>query len=74
MLSREEGWIRDGKGGKDRVTMLPAVVTAPRSAAASKKPCESARAFLLEGGSTLAEAVMPLTRPRRAEQLALFGD
>lgn len=29
---------------------------------------------LLEGGSTLAEAVMPLTRPRNAEQLALFGD
>lgn len=29
---------------------------------------------LLEGGSTLAEAVMPLTRPKRAEQLALFGD
>lgn len=29
---------------------------------------------LLEGGSTLAEAVMPLTRPPRAQQLALFGD
>lgn len=29
---------------------------------------------LLSGGSTLAEAVMPLTRPRQAEQLALFGD
>jgi len=29
---------------------------------------------LLNGGSTLAEAVMPLTRPRKAEQLALFGD
>ncbi len=29
---------------------------------------------LLEGGSTLAEAIMPLTRPRKAEQLVLFGD
>lgn len=29
---------------------------------------------LLEGGSTLAEAVLPLTRPQKAEQLVLFGD
>ena len=29
---------------------------------------------LLFGGSTLAEAVMPLTRPKSANQLALFGD
>ncbi len=29
---------------------------------------------LLEGGSTMAEAVLPLTRPQRAEQLVLFGD
>lgn len=29
---------------------------------------------LLQGGSTLAEAILPLTRPERAEQLALFGD
>ena len=29
--------------------------------------------LLLKGGSTLAEAVLPLTRPHRAEQLALFG-
>ena len=29
---------------------------------------------LLEGGSTLSEAVLPLTRPAEAEQLALFGD
>jgi hypothetical protein len=29
---------------------------------------------LLSGGSTLAEAVMPLTRPKNAEQLVLFGD
>lgn len=29
---------------------------------------------LLEGGSTLAEAVLPLTRPERAEQLMLFAD
>lgn len=29
---------------------------------------------LLQGGSTLAEAILPLTRPEKAEQLALFGD
>jgi predicted ATPase len=29
---------------------------------------------LLTGGSTLAEAIMPLTRPKQAEQLALFGE
>jgi predicted ATPase len=29
---------------------------------------------LLEGGVRLAEAVMPVTRPEKAEQLALFGD
>lgn len=30
--------------------------------------------MLLNGGSTLSEAVMPLTRPKSAQQLALFGD
>jgi predicted ATPase len=29
---------------------------------------------LLDGGSTMSEAVMPLTRPKEAAQLALFGD
>ena len=29
---------------------------------------------LLDGGSTLSEAVIPLTRPKDAEQLALFGE
>ena len=29
---------------------------------------------LLAGGSTLADAVMPLTRPRKAHQLVLFGE
>jgi hypothetical protein len=29
---------------------------------------------LLAGGSTLAEAVLPLTRPKKADQPALFGD
>lgn len=29
---------------------------------------------LLHGGSTLSEAVMPLTRPKAAQQLAFFGD
>lgn len=30
--------------------------------------------LLLDGGLTMAEAVMPLTRPERAEQLMLFGE
>lgn len=30
--------------------------------------------ILLEGGLTLADAIIPLTRPARVEQLALFGD
>lgn len=29
---------------------------------------------LLEGGETIADAVLPRAKPRRAEQLALFGD
>lgn len=29
---------------------------------------------ILEGGSNLAEAVMPLTRPENVQQMALFGD
>ena len=29
---------------------------------------------LLAGGSTLADAVMPLTRPHKAHQLVLFGE
>ena len=29
---------------------------------------------LLDGGSTLSEAIMPLTRPKEAAQIALFGD
>jgi len=29
---------------------------------------------LLEGGATLAETVLPRTAPKRASQLALFGE
>lgn len=29
---------------------------------------------LLEGGTTIGEAVLPLTAPRRSEQLSMFGD
>jgi hypothetical protein len=29
---------------------------------------------LLQGGMTLADAVIPKTRPARADQLTLFGD
>lgn len=31
-------------------------------------------AALLEGGDSMAEAILPRAKPRRAEQLALFGD
>jgi hypothetical protein len=30
--------------------------------------------LLLEGGLSMADAVMPLTKPTKADQLALFGE
>ncbi|MDZ4684137.1 MAG: AAA family ATPase [Planctomycetaceae bacterium] len=63
--------LRDEGIGLDEVLLLTPSPEGTRvSTAASFVEVKD----LLDGGSTLAEAVMPLTRPRRAEQLALFGD
>lgn len=63
--------LRDEGIGLDEVLLLtPSPEGTKVSTAASFVEVKD----LLDGGSTLAEAVRPLTRPRRAEQLALFGD
>ncbi len=63
--------LRDEGIGLDQVLLLtPSPEGTTVRAAASFPEVHD----LLAGGSTLAEAVMPLTRPKRAEQLALFGD
>lgn len=63
--------LRDEGIGLDEVLLLTPSPegTNVRTAASFREVTD-----LLSGGSTLAEAVMPLTRPKRAEQLALFGD
>lgn len=63
--------LRDEGIGLDEVLLLT-----PGPEGTSIRPASSVADVkdLLEGGSTLAEAVMPLTRPKRAEQLALFGE
>jgi predicted ATPase len=63
--------LRDDGIGLDEVLVL--------RPGAEGTQVSSANAFedvkdLLSGGSTLAEAVMPLTRPQKAEQLVLFGE
>jgi predicted ATPase len=63
--------LRDEGIGLDEVLLLTPSPEGTRvSTAANFREVND----LLSGGSTLAEAVMPLTRPKRAEQLALFGD
>ncbi len=63
--------LKDEGIGLDEVLLLiPGPEGTEVRTAASFKEIKT----LLEGGSTLAEAVMPLTRPSRAEQLALFGE
>jgi predicted ATPase len=63
--------LRDEGIGLDEVLLLT-----PGPEGTSIRPASSVEDVrdLLEGGSTLAEAVMPLTRPKKAEQLALFGE
>lgn len=63
--------LRDDGIGLDEVLLLT-----PGPEGTSVRTAGSFREVsdLLSGGSTLAEAVMPLTRPKKAEQLALFGD
>lgn len=63
--------LRDEGIGLDEVLLLiPGPEGTTVKAASELRDVED----LLEGGSTLAEALLPLTRPAKAEQLALFGD
>ena len=63
--------LRDEGIGVDEVLLLtPAREGTKVSTAGSFPDIQT----LLDGGSTLSEAVMPLTRPKEAAQLALFGD
>jgi len=63
--------LRDEGIGLDEVLLLTPSPEGTRvNTAASFREVKD----LLFGGSTLAEAVMPLTRPKSANQLALFGD
>jgi hypothetical protein len=63
--------LRDDGIGLDEVLLLQ-----PADAGTSVQPASSffEVKVLLESGSSLAEAVMPKTRPARAEQLTLFGE
>lgn len=63
--------LRDEGIGLDEVLLLT-----PSPEGTSVRAAESFPEIrtLLDGGSTLSEAIMPLTRPKHAEQLALFGD
>ena len=62
--------LRDEGIGLDEVLLLlPGTEGTKVSAATDFKEIKT----LLEGGATLAEAVLPRTRPRHADQLMLFG-
>ena len=63
--------LRDEGIGLDEVLLLE-----PGEEGTSVRPANDFAEIraLLEGGVSLAEAVIPRTRPRRVEQLALFGD
>lgn len=63
--------LRDEGIGLDEVLLLTPTPEGTTVSAAESFP---EIRTLLDGGSTLSEAVMPLTRPKAAEQLALFGD
>jgi predicted ATPase len=62
--------LRDNGIGLDEVLLLM-----PRAEGTQVQPAGSLRDIqdLLAGGLTLADIVIPETRPKRAEQLALFG-
>lgn len=62
--------IDDGIGLDEVLLLIPGPEGTDVRSAASFQEIPA----LLSGGSTLAEAVLPLTRPKRAEQLALFGE
>jgi hypothetical protein len=63
--------LRDEGIGLDEVLLLE-----PGTEGTSVAPAGNIREIkdLLQGGLNLAEAVMPRTRPDRAQQLTLFGD
>jgi predicted ATPase len=63
--------LRDEGIGLDEILLLTPAPEGTKVTVAQSLPEVQT---LLEGGSTLSEAVMPLTRPREAEQLALFGE
>jgi predicted ATPase len=63
--------LRDGGIGLDEVLLLrPGVEGTTISSAHDRDEVK----LLLDSGLSMAEAVMPLTRPERAEQLTLFGE
>lgn len=63
--------LRDDGIGLDEVLLLE-----PGTEGTSIAPAGNVQEFrdLLQGGLNLAEAVMPRTRPEKAQQLALFGN
>jgi predicted ATPase len=63
--------LRDEGIGLDEVLLLR-----PHAEGTQVQPASAFREIpeLLQGGSTLAEAVIPRTRPEHAEQLPLFGE
>jgi len=63
--------LRDEGIGLDEVLLLR-----PRAEGTEVQPASAFSEIpeLLQGGSTLAEAVIPRTRPEHAEQLPLFGE
>lgn len=71
MSTQSTDLLRDDGIGLDEVLLLE-----PSSEGTSVRPASGFAEIksLLEGGLTLAEAVIPLTRPRKVEQLAMFGD
>ena len=71
MSTHSTDLLRDDGIGLDEVLLLQ-----PGDGGTSVWPASSIFEIkaLLESGSSLAEAVVPRTRPAKAEQLALFGD
>ena len=63
--------LRDDGIGLDEVLLLE---PAPEGTSARPASSYSEIKTLLQSGLSLAEAVIPRTRPQRAEQLTLFGD
>ena len=63
--------LRDEGIGLDEVLLLR-----PKAEGTEVQPASAFSEIpeLLQGGSTLAEAVIPRTRPEHAEQLSMFGD